>query len=133
MSQENVEIVRRIYEQGLLDGDPERLLELATPDVEYINPPEAVEPGTRRGTAEVTQALRNFTKSFDSSRNELHQLFDGGDSVVASVRFYTRSRGSRSEVVQEEVHSWTLRDGKVARFEWGRHLGAALEAAGLSE
>jgi hypothetical protein len=28
---------------------------------------------------------------------------------------------------------WTLRDGKVERFEWGRDLGAALEAARARE
>ena len=39
MSQENVEIVRRIYDEGLIDRDPEWLLELATPDIEYVNPP----------------------------------------------------------------------------------------------
>ena len=40
MSRENVEIVRGIYEKGLLDLDPDRLLALVWPDVEYINPPE---------------------------------------------------------------------------------------------
>ena len=133
MSRENVETVRRIYAQGLLDREPDRLLELATPDVEYVNPPEAVEPGVRRGQTEVAKAVRNLSHPFDSTRNELCGLFDGGDIVVASVRFCTRSRGSRSEVVQEEAHTWTLRDGKIARFEWGRDLGAALEAAGLKE
>ncbi len=133
MSQENVELVRRIYEQGLLDREPDQLLELATPDVEYVNPPEAVEPGDRRGGEDVAKAFRNLSETFDSTQNELCELFDGGDAVVASVRFYTRSRGSRSEVVQEEAHTWTLRDGKIARFEWGRDLKAALEATGLSE
>jgi ketosteroid isomerase-like protein len=133
VSQENVAIVRRIYEQRLILEDPERLLELATPDIEYVNPPEAVDPGTRRGPAEFAQALRNLSESFDGSRHELHETFDGGDVVVAAVSFYTRGRGSQSEVVQDEAHTWTLRGGLIARFEWGRHLGAALEAAGLSE
>jgi hypothetical protein len=31
------------------------------------------------------------------------------------------------------VHTWTLRDGRITRFEWGRDLKKALEAAGLSE
>jgi ketosteroid isomerase-like protein len=132
MSQENVQIVRRIYEEGLMDRDPQQLLEqLATPDVEYVNPPEAVEPGTRRGPAEFAQALRDASEFVDSSWNELHELFDCGDAVVAAVSFRTRSRGSQSEVVQEEAHTWTLRDGRIARFEWGRDLGAALGAAGV--
>jgi hypothetical protein len=30
-----------------------------------------------------------------------------------------------------EAHTWTLRDGQIVRFEWGRDLQRALEAAGL--
>ncbi|MEO7198368.1 MAG: hypothetical protein ABIZ50_07830 [Solirubrobacterales bacterium] len=70
--------------------------------------------------------------SFEATRNELHELFDAGDAIVASVSFRARNRGSESEVVQEEAHTWTLRDGRITRFEWGRDLGSALEAAGLS-
>jgi ketosteroid isomerase-like protein len=133
MSQENVEIVRRIYDEGLLDRDPEWLLELATPDIEYVNPPYAVEPGVRRGPLEVVCAMRAFAEVWDKSRHELHELFDGGDIVVAAVSWYTRSRGSESELVQEEAHTWGLREGRITRFEWGKDLGTALEAAGLGE
>ena len=134
MSRENAEVVRRIYEGGLIDGDPARFLDaFAVSEIEYVNPREAVEPGTRRGRIEVAQALRNTAEPFDSSRHELHELFDGGDTVVAAVSFRTRSRGSETEIVQEEAHTWTLRDGRITRFEWGRDLATALKAAGLSE
>jgi ketosteroid isomerase-like protein len=53
VSRENVEIVRRIYEQDMFGEDPDRLLDLASPDIEYVNPPDAIEPGVRRGRAEV--------------------------------------------------------------------------------
>ncbi len=96
-------------------------------------PPEAIDSGTRRGHTEVAQALRNVSESFDSSRQELRELFDGGDTVVAAINFHTLSRGSHVEVVQDEAHTWTLRNGMIARFEWSRHLEAALEAAGLLE
>jgi ketosteroid isomerase-like protein len=134
MSEANVEIVRRIYEEGLIHQDPERLVaELATPDIEYVNPPYAVEPGIRRGPAEVARALRRAHELFASPRYVIDQLFDCGDTVVAALSFYAHGRGSESEAVQEEVHSWTLRDGRIARFEWGRDREKALEAAGLSE
>ncbi len=127
-------MVRRIYDEGLIDRDPEKwLLNLATPDVEYVNPPYAVEPGVRRGPDAVVRAMRGFAEVWENSRHELHELFDGGDVVVASVSWYTRSRGSESELVQEEAHSWGLQGGRIARFEWGKDLGKALEAAGLRE
>jgi uncharacterized protein len=132
MSQENVEIVRRIYEQDMFGQDPGRLLDLATPDIEYVNPPYAIEPGVRRGRAEVAQAVTNAHEFFNSPRYELHELFDYGDAVVATLTFYARARGAENEILQDEAHTWILRDGRIARFEWGRDLGVALEAAGLS-
>ena len=134
MSRENLELVQRIYDDGLLDRDTAVLIELFAPDVEYVNPPEAVDPGVRGGRDEVAKAMRNMIEAFDSMSNELHELFDAGDSVVvARVTFRTRSRGSEVQVAQEEAHTWTFRDGQIVRFEWGRSLRAALEAVGLRE
>ena len=129
MSQENVEIVRNIYESGLFDRDPEELLELATPDVEYINPPYAVEPGVRYGLVEVAQAMRRFAEVWEKSRHELRELYDCGDVVVAAVNWHIRGRGSERELVNKEAHTWTLREGRIARFEWGQDLGKALDVA----
>ena len=130
MSQENVEIVRHIYEAGLMDRDPQELMKLATPGVEYVNPPYAVEPGVRRGLAAVARAMRAFGEVWESSRHELRQVYDFGEVVVVAVSWYVRGRGSEREIVNEEAHTWTLRDGRIARFEWGQDLGKALEAAG---
>jgi len=132
MSQENVDLVRRFYEEGLFDRGPDELMELATPDIEYVNPPYAIEPGVRRGQAAVARAMRAFAEVWDQSRHDLHELFDCGDRVVASVSWYTLSRGSEKEIVQEEAHTWTLRDGRIAGFEWGLDLPSALKAAGRS-
>jgi ketosteroid isomerase-like protein len=134
MSEENVELVRRIYEEGLIYRDPTQLVdELGTPDIEYVNPPHAVEPGVRRGPAEVARALRQAHELFASPRYVIRELFDAGDAVVADLSFYALGRDSASEAVQKEVHTWTLRDGRIARFEWGRDRREALEAVGLRE
>jgi ketosteroid isomerase-like protein len=81
----------------------------------------------------VAQALRAFGEVWEQSRHELHELFDCGDVVVAAFSWHTRSRGSEAELVNQEAHSWTLREGKIVRFEWGQDLDSALGAAGLSE
>jgi len=133
MSQENVEIVRHFYESGLLDRDPEALVELAAPDVEYVNPPYAVEPGVRRGRAEVAKAMRRFAEGWDEAWHEIRELYDCGDVVVAAVGWHIRGRGSDREMLNEEAHTWTLEDGRIARFEWGQDLGEALAAARLPD
>ena len=82
-------------------------------------------------------AMRRARQSFPSYRHELHDLFGLGDAVVAAVRFHAtaprRGAGKLEVIEDEEAHTWTFRDGKVIRFEWGRDLKTALEAAGLSE
>lgn len=135
MAEENQELVRRIYEEGIFDDHPDQLVPLLSPEVEYINPSEAVEGGVLRGIDAVLGAYESLAGTFESSRHELRELFGSGDVVVASLDFHARARrgGGELEISQEEAHTWTLRDGKVVRFEWGRDLVAALERAGLAE
>ena len=136
MSQENIEIVRRIYTERLLDRDPRGFVDhFAAPDIEYVDPPDEVDPGSRHGRTEVMLALRRARQSFIEYQHELHELFDDGDTVVAAVRFHGKTqRGNKRDVIQkEEAHVWRFRDGKVVSFENGRDLKEALEAAGLSE
>jgi ketosteroid isomerase-like protein len=133
MSQENVDLVRHLYESGMFDRDPVELLKLAAPDVEYVNPPYAVEPGVRRGPVAVAQAMRRFAEVWDTSRHELRELYDCGDVVVADVNWHIRGRGSERELVNKEAHSWTVLDGRIARFEWGQDLEKALDAAGFTD
>jgi hypothetical protein len=56
MSQENVEIVRRCYRVlnagGTIDELMDRLRPLLDPHVEWVNPPDAIERGTRAGLSE---------------------------------------------------------------------------------
>ena len=132
MPEENLEIVRRIYGEGLIDRDPRRFVnDFAAPDIEYVNPPEGVDPGTRRGGAEVILALRRARQASATYRHELHELFDSGDTVVAAVSRHAGPLGNPE--IQEEAHTWTFGEGKVVRFERGPNLEDALEAAGRSE
>jgi ketosteroid isomerase-like protein len=133
MSQENVEVVRRLYESGALDRHYDALRGVFDPEVVMVNPPEAVEAGTRRGADEIVTALENMQSSFDGTEHKLRELFDAGEAVVALVTFYARGRDSGAQLAQEEAHTWTFRDGRIISFEWGRDLPAALAAVGLSE
>jgi ketosteroid isomerase-like protein len=136
MSEETVEIVRRIYKEGLIDRDPKRLVDdFAAPDIEYVDPPDDVDPGSRRGRTDVMLAMRRARQSFSEYEHELQESFDAGDTVVAAVSFHaTGGVRNKPKVIQkEEAHVWTFRDGKIVRFENGRSLKNALEAAGLRE
>jgi len=129
VSEENVEFVRRAYATGGFDRfgwEP-----FVAPDCEFVNPSDAIEPGVRRGLDEIRAAQRRAAASFESSEHRAKRLFDAGESVVVEVTFRARGAASGALLEQDEVHTWTFRDGKVVRFEWGRDLGQALRAVGL--
>jgi ketosteroid isomerase-like protein len=79
----------------------------------------------------VAKALRQAHELFASPRYVIHDLFDRGDTVVALLRFYAHGRGSEGEAVHEQAHIWTIRNGRIVRYEWGRDWDQALEAVGL--
>jgi ketosteroid isomerase-like protein len=80
MSEENVEIVRRVHE-GWGRGDFGVGADLVAQDFEWHQFPQAVEPGTRRG-AEVGEALRKMFEVYENLRVEAREFIDAGDKVV---------------------------------------------------
>jgi ketosteroid isomerase-like protein len=132
MSQENVEIVRRIYRVWDEEGTPVSS-GLLDPQVEWVNPPEAVEPGTRQGIDAFASAANTVADTFDDVRVDIDEFIDAGERVVVLATLWGRGRGSGAEVARKQGYVWTMRDGKAIRFEWFNSPAKALEAAGLSE
>jgi uncharacterized protein len=132
MSQENVEIVRRFYDAWSRDEVPGPL-EFMDAEIEYVNPAGAIEPGTRSGVDAFTRAGEKLLESWEFWRAEAEVFESAGDQVAVVVRYRARGRGSGVDVEGRESALWTLRDGKVVRYEWFHEPTEALEAVGLSE
>ena len=135
MSQENVEIVRRALD-AWNRRDLDTLIAAADPGIEYVNAPTAVEPGTRRGVAEVSAVWRAQWETLDG-RVEVDRFFDHGDEIIALGRLSGGIPGSDARIEDRFLGSWKVRNEKIVRFEalgFGRtEVQAALEAAGLRE
>ena len=126
MTDDKLEIVREIYARWL-DGRSPR--ELIADDVEYVNPPDAVEGGTRRGRA----AFRGLGDVYQDVRIEPERLIDaGGDDVVVIARVRGTGKGSGVEIDWHHGYIWTIRDGVGVRFRWFNKPEEALAAAGIS-
>jgi len=128
MSQENVEIVRRIYD-GWSHGDFRVGADLLAGDFEWQQPAEAVEPGSHRGAA-IGGALQKMFEVYGNYRIEPEEYLDAGDKVVVVARSRGTARGSGMELDQRFAHVWTVRGGKLARIEVYTDRREALEAAG---
>lgn len=130
MSLENVEVVRRIYAVWGEEGSPipSGLLD---PEIEWVNPPEAVEPGTRQGIDAFAAAAESVSDTFDGVGVDIDELLDAGNRVVVVATLHGRGRGSGADVERRQGYIWTLRDGKAIRFEWFTSPDEALIAAGV--
>ena len=132
MSQENVEIVRRVHDQT--QDDPEAFYDLLDDEVEWhesgtMRP----EGGIYRGPEGVREYFRTWVGAFDSWGWEVEEYLDAGESVVMRLHQWGRGRGSGAAVEQRFWQVLTLRNGKIIRRSDHLEKAEALEAAGLSE
>jgi ketosteroid isomerase-like protein len=90
------------------------------PEIEWVNPPEAVEAGTRRGREGFEGAQSSFGRAYSSATMDVESQAERGDTIGLIVQTLYRGRGSGIEVQQRLGLAFTIRDGKVVRFEWSR-------------
>ncbi len=132
MSQENVEIVKRLYDAWRRHGFGV-VPELMDPDIEYVNPAYAVEPGTRRGYEGFMIAADAIGTIYPDRRFVPLEFHDAGNRVAVRVRVIARGTGSSVEVDTERGYAFEIHDGKVVRFAWFNEPLEALKAVGLEE
>ena len=129
MSEENVAAVRSFYEawsRGEFPGP----VELIDPEIEYVNPASAVEAGTRRGIDAFGDAVRRVFETWDPWEMNPDSLRAVDDQVVVELSYRARGSGSGIEVRGRFSALWTLREGRVTRFEWFPAPADAGKAAG---
>jgi uncharacterized protein len=125
MSEQNVQLIRTIYERW---SRGESTRDLIDSQLEYVNPPYAVETGTKQG-ARTLARVRDVYPDF---RVEPERFVDAGEEVVViGIAHGTAASGVKAQWRQGYV--WTVRDGKAVRFRWFNQPQEALEAVGLSE
>jgi ketosteroid isomerase-like protein len=138
MSQENVEIVRRIYSLGAdaagvvrgdyddafreyFDRDHELLPPSAYPDIEL----------SYRGVAGWRQWFGQMDEIWHDFRTEPERFFDAGARVVVFVRVSGKAKGGGPALAISSAHVLTLRDGKVTRTDVFLDRAEALDVVGL--
>ena len=131
MSQENVEIIQRVY----TGEDIENLaLEAMHPEVELLGAIGGMEEGTTTvGREAVTQALGVDSDIWAERRLELREAIDAGDRVVALVHEYRRGKSSGVVVEADIALVYGFKEGKIVRIVPYMSQADALQAAALSE
>jgi ketosteroid isomerase-like protein len=132
VSEQNIEIARRLYEawaRGETPGPPA----LLHPEIEYVNPPGAIEPGTRRGLEAFTAAIEKTLEGWSSWEMEPESFTVLDDERVAvAVRYRASGRTSGIEVEGRESALVTVREGLIVRYAWFHGPDDALRAGSSS-
>jgi ketosteroid isomerase-like protein len=126
MSAENVEVIRSIY-AAWLEGTSAR--GFMDPEIEYVNPPDAVETGTLYGP----KAFGLIRDAYDDVEVTPDRYVDSGDDVVVVATLTGISRGARIPVARQQGYVWTLKNGKAVRFRWFNNPALAFAAAGIED
>jgi ketosteroid isomerase-like protein len=132
MSQENVEIVRRMAEvmnrSESVDEAMSGLEELLHPEIEFVNPEDEIERGTRKGLTGMRTVLENFIAGAGGGATvELEQLRERGDRVFIRGCVHARGASSGAEALGPPVAGiYTIHDGRVFRIEWHYDVDEAL-------
>ena len=129
MGQGDIELLRELYEEW---GRGDFSRDFFAPDVvSHAHGIVGMVSG-QHGVEEMLAAQRDWLRHWERPfRIEAEELLDGGDLVVALIRWRGRGKGSGAEIQAEGAHVWELRDGKAVRWDIYRDREQALAAAGL--
>jgi ketosteroid isomerase-like protein len=132
MSQENVEIVRRIWD-ALNEDPPRLLLEDFDEEVEMRNPPEFPLKGPFYGHEGLRVWAREVWEVFSGVHHEVEEVIDVGDdaTVVSVQRAQGQTRHMQVDTNLQWASVFTLSDGKILYARGYLSKDEALEAAGL--
>jgi ketosteroid isomerase-like protein len=132
MSEENVEIVRRVYD-AWERGDVLDALEALHPAVVWEAIEDAPDAGTYRGHAGVRAYMEDWIEGFELGSMDFEEVVETEDSLVIVQRAHTKERRTGLETSLGFAVAYTFRDGKLIAAKEYATRAEAVEAAGRSE
>ena len=131
MSQENVEVVRALFDAWNAH-DMDGLRKLYDPSVIVRSPEGWPEPGPFVGTDAIMRQWNEMREAWNADNLEpVSEFIDSADRVV--VRFIWSGVGHGPDTDLQLTGVWTLRNGKIFHTEFFWDHAEALKAVGLEE
>lgn len=133
MSQENVQVVRLIWEADR-QHDFEAVRAAYGADIVWEdNTGLWGDWGVAHGRAAVEAAWRRWYEAFEDVEFDWIEVADAGDAVIVTYRVHARGRGSGVVVDQPLTLWWTVRGGRAVHVRAYMDRLEAMAAAGLAE
>ena len=134
MSEENVEQVRRLYNDGWMAGNLDLALQLLHPEVVWTAIESAPDAGTRTGLDECRAYMEDWLEDFDFESHAIEAAGVALDERLVCAN-HAVGMGKGSGIRTEIRYAGTYRfadDGRIVEIHEYSTLDEALEAAGLS-
>ena len=133
MSQENVQIVRRVME-AVVRRDIETVESFASETSRFDSALAATEGRTFSGPTATRDYFAAFDEAFADVEIHLEEVIEAADErVILQARVSGRGRGSGITLDQIYFQVWTVADGKVQEIVSRSDLQSALDAAKAKE
>jgi ketosteroid isomerase-like protein len=136
VSEENVDVVRRLYDAAARRDDVTPFEVYAEDIVFDISNSRRAALALRpiyHGHEGVRQYWRETTSAFGKIDFEVGELIDAGNQVLAVIREREVGRASGAPVETTHLAVFTLSDGKIIQMQVFDDRQQALKAAGLAE
>lgn len=131
MSQENVELVRLLWE-AFARSDVEAMQALSHPDVVIAQPAEMPDPRRYEGHAGVAESIADWPSQWEDFTLDVLEIVDASDEQVVLMTHQSgRGRGSGIELDFEVAFVHTIHDGKFSHVQMFLERGQALQSVGL--
>ena len=139
MSQENVELARRVWElfsEGTSRETPASETtwpDILSPELEYREDPQWPGSGVYRGQQAIQARLEEYQEILGPTEVTLRDIKARGDVVV--VVFDTRGKSQQTDLPFEHewAYVWTFNKGRLTEWQAYYEKDAALRAVGLEE
>ena len=132
MSQENVEVVRKLYELFARREIEPAFPAYADPNLELRVPPLYPDtPQVFRGREGVERWIAMIDEVWAEWRFEPERYLDTGSTVVVLARLIAEGGSSGIHLEREVAHLWKVERGRATSIRVYLNRTDALEAAGL--
>ena len=133
MSEERTRVIE-MFVDAWNRRDLAAALELVGEDFEYINPPNALEPGTRRGSDGATTVMTKQWESLGDARLEMVRMHERDDQILAEALLARTMQGSTARLEVNALMRWSFDGDRLVGMEIvgaGSEYSGALADAGL--
>jgi hypothetical protein len=127
--------VRRLL-QAWNERDADGILALSVAEPVYVNPPDAVEPGTRRGRDEFLEVFRKQWEMLGDARMDADRVHLRGEEAIVEARLSRGMPGSTARIENKALLKVVFEGDLIKRLEAlgaGSSYDEARRAAGIED